>query len=31
MRGKMPFDPEPGSRDHERVNTLLHGSKRRRL
>jgi hypothetical protein len=31
MRGKMPLDPEPGSRDHERVKALLHGSKRRRL
>jgi hypothetical protein len=31
MRGKTPLDPEIGGRDHERVKTLLRGSKRRRL
>jgi hypothetical protein len=31
MRGKPPLDPVVGERDHERVKTLLRGSKRRRL
>lgn len=31
MRGRRPLDPRPGSDDHLRVCTLLHGSKRRRL
>jgi hypothetical protein len=31
MRGRPPLDAGPGSRDHERVRTLLRGSKCRRL
>jgi hypothetical protein len=30
MRDKTKLDPEPGSRDHERVKKLLRGSKRQR-
>lgn len=30
-RGKRPLDSRPGSRDHERVKTLLRGSRRQRL